>query len=237
MARKLEALAASLLTTFALGAVATGPAMAQQGEVTSTGPVTLVGKPTASLNAFTAFGLQIKCPNVVYTGHKYETTPHTFLPNKVSAVTITPHFGLCSAGSFSTTVAMNGCDYALHLEVTTGPPNTYRAKTTVVCPKGQHLEFMMYTSSSHMASNLFCVLKITEKAAGYNGFDVIDLGNGTFRLTGTIEGLTVDRATGPDMTPLLCPTTTIETAQRDVDILFEGKNEAGTVTPVSISHP
>jgi hypothetical protein len=130
MIRNPKALGLALVAVFAMSAMATSAASAQQGELTSkpVEGVTLIGSETgeAGSNALTAFGLRIECPQSTYTGHKYSETPHTLIPNGATTVTLTPdykeenHNCRSFPGNFPMTVSMNGCDYVLHFGETTG---------------------------------------------------------------------------------------------------------------------
>jgi hypothetical protein len=242
MIRNLKALGLALVAVFALSAVVASAASAQVGTLTSTGPVTLDGVNTgvASANQLTAFEGTTQCPNVTYTGHKYNVTPHTFIPNDVSTVTITPHYGLCSAkigaATFPATVNMNGCDYVFHLEGTTPGVDTYTVKATVVCPETKHITIEIFaTAAKHTSKEAFCHITITENPEGYLGLHATDTTNGKVDITGEIKGITAhkERIGGS----ILCPvkeTTNAATLSQDVTI--EGKNEAGGVTSISLSH-
>jgi hypothetical protein len=244
MIRNLKALGLALVAVFALSAVVASAASAQVGTLTSTGPVTLIGtqtpveKPTEK-NVLTAFGSTTDCPNAKYTGHKYNVTPHTFIPNDVSTVTITPHYGVCttSPGSLPTTIDMNGCDYVFHLEGTTPGVDTYTIRATVVCPVNQHITVTVFATATKHAENIpFCDLTITENAAGYLGLHATDTTNGKIDISGTITGITAHKVRLNES--ILCPkvaeTTNEATLAQDVTI--EGKNEAGGSTSISLSH-
>jgi hypothetical protein len=241
MTRNLKALGLALVAVFALGAVVASAASAQVGTLTSTGPVTLIAVNTgeASTNQITAFGGTIQCPNTKYTGHKYNVTPHTFIPNDVSTTTVTPHFGTCTskigAASFLTTIDMNGCDFVFHIEGTTPGVDTYTVRATVVCEATKHIVITIYaTAAKHTANEPFCNLTITENPAGYLGLHATDLTNGKVSNTGEITGISVDKTTPTGS--ILCPTETTNTATITVDISSEGKNEAGGTTSISLSH-
>jgi hypothetical protein len=241
MTRNLKALGLVLVAVFALSAVVASAASAQNGTLTSTGPVTLIGTQTGegSANEWTALGGTTQCLNAKYTGHKYNVTPHTFIPNDVSTFTLTPHFGVCTskigAASFPTTIDMNGCDFILHLEGTTPGVDTYTVKTTIECPVGKHItETIFATAAKHTANEPFCHLTVTENAAGYLGLHATDTTNGKADISGKIEGITIHK----EMTPpnILCPKETTNTGTFALDIAIEGKNEAGSTTSISLSH-
>jgi hypothetical protein len=241
MTRNLKALGLALVAVFALSAVLASVASAQVGTFTSTGPVTLIGTQTgeASANQITAFGATVQCPNAKFTTHKYNVTPHTFIPNDVSTTTVTPHFGVCSAKvggpSFPATVDMNGCDYGFHIEGTTPGVDTYTIKATIECPTGKHITITIFASAAkHTSNEPFCHLTVTENAAGYLGLHVTDLTNGKVSNSGTVTGISVDQKSPTGS--ILCPEETTATASISIDIVNEGKNEAGSATNVSLSH-
>jgi hypothetical protein len=243
MTRNLKALGLALVAVFALGAVVASAASAQVGTLTSTGPVTLIGTQTgaASANQLTAFGGTTQCANVKYTGHKYNVTPHTFIPNDVSTFTVTPHFGTCTskigATSFPATVHMNNCDFVFHLEGTTPGVDTYTVKSTIEGgpPSPCFIDVTVFaTAAKHTAGESFCNLLITPNAAGYLGPHATDTTNGKVDFSGEITGLTVDKESPTGS--ILCPEETTNAGKLSQDITFEGKNEGGIATSISLSH-
>jgi hypothetical protein len=249
MIRNLKTLGLALFALLALGAVAASAASAQvaeQGELTSDGPVTLTGKNTPeTVNAFTAFGNSTKCPNALYTGHKYNVTPHEGIPSGSTTSTITPHYGACTSTvfNFPTTVDMNGCDYVFHLETTTPAGNkekTYGVTATIVnCPAGKHIQVTVFTSgSAHGAgTNPFCTVTITENALGYKGLHATDLGTGKIKIHGTIVGIEADQDRGPHPLPFGIPCAEAETKEGELhlDITVSGHNPAKPKTETTIS--
>jgi hypothetical protein len=236
MTRNLKALGLALVAVFAMGAVIASAAQAQQGTLTSTGPVTLRGvNEVGQINSLTAFGGEVKCPNVVYTGHKVTETPHKPIPSGAKEVTITPHYGLCTGpAGVPATVDMNGCDYDFDLLETTGGGDTYGIRATVTCPAGKHITLTFFTSAANHTNNKpFCHTTITENAAGYLGLHATDLTNGHLTVSGTIENISADK---PAM-GILCPEETTNAAKLHLSINVEGKNEAGVTTKISLSHP
>jgi hypothetical protein len=241
MTRNLKALGLALVAVFALGAVVASAASAQSGTLTSTGPVTIIGTNTgeASANQITMFGGTTQCPNAKFTSHKYNVTPHTFIPNDVSTFTITPHFGVCSskigAATFPSTIDANGCDVVFHIEGTTPGVDTYTVKSTVVCEAAKHIVITIFaTAAKHAANEPFCNLTITENAAGYLGLHATDTTNGKVDTSGTVTGISADKKSPTGS--ILCPEESTAVASINVDISNEGKNEAGTATSISLSH-
>lgn len=243
MIRNLKTLGLALMAVLALTAVAASSASAQtNGKLTTDGTqVTLLGKETGGtgLNAFTAFGGKTECPGSTYTGHKVLTqeqteagTKHGYLSNGESSVTITPHYINCttySGGTFPSTVDMNGCDFEFHLgETVAGLEDTYKVKSTVVCPPGKHIQLTQFSSSSHAFR--VCTVTITHDVNGYNGLHArATTGTGKIDISGTIEGIKADR-TG------LCGAATDEKAILHQDIEVEGRNALGSTTTISLSH-
>ncbi len=238
MARNLKALGLALIAVFALSAVAASAASAQNGKLTSDGPVTLFGTQTGAMNsnALSAFGGETTCNNATYTAHKYNVTPHALIPNGESSITITPKYGLCKYTNgpvtWLVTIDMIDCDYALHLEGEKAA-NIYNTKTTIVCPAGQHITAKLYTNATqHAAENSFCHITITEKAGGYTGLTATDTKNGKVDLTGTIENISADKK---GVEGILCVEEMSNIVKIALDITLEGKDGAGKATPISLS--
>lgn len=236
MIRNLKATGLALVAVLALSAVASSSASA--GKLTSDGPVTLTSTLTGAENAngFIGFGGQILCSKAVYTAHKYNVTPHVFIPSGESSITLTPNYGTCKytngPTTFITTVDMNGCDLALHLEEQVGLFE-FKTKTTIVCPTGQHITITFFTTAAkHTGGQSFCHITVTEKAGGYTGLIATDTANGKIDLTGTAEGLTADKK-GSE--PVLCQEEMTANAKVSLDMTFEGKDEKGAATPVELS--
>jgi hypothetical protein len=245
MIRNLKVLGLALVAVFALTAVAASVASAQNGTITSSGPVTLTATETAGkVNALTGFGLEVKCPDSVYTLHKLNETPHKFIPNDVSQMTITPHYNQlnhnCRAnpGNFPVTVDMNGCDYALTLGPTVvGGSDEYSTNVHIVCPQQptvKQITVKAYTTEvKETEGKPFCTLHIGTQE-NKTGAIAKDLTNGTIELKGQVTGITVQRTNDED--PLLCAAQQITNASFDINAIASGKNEAGNATSVSLSH-
>lgn len=251
MIRNLKTLGLALVAVFAFSAMAASGAMAQtNGVITSDGPVTLKGTNigAASENQLSAFGLATQCPKVVYTGHEVGS-PTKGVPNGSNTATITPHYNTensCVTAGFPTTVDMNGCDYVFHLGETTeshagvtNPVDTYNVKATVVCPAEKHPVVTVFGSvAKHTANEPFCVITITENAAGYDGL----VARGTtvvgqehdLDITGTITGIVAHR-TSPTGS-ILCTNKTDENATLAQNVTVKGFNAASEPTPVTLSH-
>jgi hypothetical protein len=169
MTRNLKTLGLALVAVFAMSAVAASTASAQQGKLTSDGPVTLIGTETGELfaNSFTGNSGKITCPGSVFTGHKYNVTPHVAGASGETTATITPHYPKhCTAhipflGTRTATVTTNGCDFVFHIGSTTGGvANTYGVTADQVCPVGKSIEVHVYCAGcSHVDTNSICTIK------------------------------------------------------------------------------
>jgi hypothetical protein len=238
MTRNLKALGLALVAAFAMSAVAASAASAQNGVLTSDGPVTLRATQTgeASANSYTAFGLQSYCPEATGVGHEYNTTPHEFIESGSSTATMSPsNVGRCLGGGvFPATVDMNGCDGVYHIEETVGE-DEYATREQLICPEGNHINLTLFSSESkHLESNPFCITTVTENEEGYSGLVAQDTTNGYIDVTGTIEGILIHRESPTGS--ILCTTGTTESGVIHVDGTGEGLNEKGRSTAVSLSH-
>jgi len=247
MTRNLKALGLALFAVFAMSAVAAQAASAANGMLTSDGPVTLTGTETgaAGANRITAFGTFFECPGSTGTGHKYDVTPHEFIPSGSTTFTLTPHIKqtngagepncVGTAGTSGTT-DFQGCDYVVHAgETTGGVAGTYGGSLDVVCPTGKEINWTIWFSKAqHIAepNNPKCVLHVPPQT-GITGVHATDTGNGTIDLTGTLEGITATQTRNS----ILCPSGThTATLAVDLDVSVTGHNEAGEPTGISLSH-
>jgi len=256
MTRNLKALGLALFAAFALCAVVASAASAQNGRLTSTGPVTLIGTETggAEANQLSAFGFKTSChleaisaaekatvsphKKTTYTGHKYNVTPHVAIPSGAETITITPHYVGCTTSGFPTTVNMNGCDYVFHLTPTSGV-DKYAVDATVDCPTGQHIEITVYANAAeHTANKPFCHVKILEKEGAfpgdtYTGLSATDNTNGTGTISGEVTGITAEKTS----TSILCGSSEENaTGSLKQDVLIEGRNAENKATSISLSH-
>ncbi len=232
MIRNLKVLGVALAAVFALAAVAASAASAANGTLTSDGPVTLTGTETGAVtaNQLTAFGSNVRCAGSTFTGHKYNVTPHTFIPNDVETVTITPHYvDNCTATALNlpATVHMNGCDYVFHLgETVAGKTDTYKILATLVCPRGGPVVTVFNAAKTATV----CTITVTPNAAGYNGLEAVDTTNGHIDIINTATGISVDEE------GTLCGTHSEAGGTLTQDLTIKGHNEAGEPTSIGISH-
>jgi len=260
MIRNLKALGLALVAMMAFGAVMASGASAQNGQLTPVEliqteteggethihagktleePFTLTGEEVgaASENRLTAFGSRVQCPGSTYTGHKYEVTPHELIPYGAETVTITPHYVNCTATAlgFPATVTMNGCDYGLHLEGTTGGETTYGVLATLECPNGGPQVHIYKLGTEHKEENLKCTLTIDPNEEGYKGLHATDETNGHVRLNGTVGGIKVTQHEGPAGGCLPGGTTT-EAGALDMNVTVDADNEFEETIGIGISH-
>lgn len=237
MARNLKRLGFVLAALVALSVVGASAAPAQQGKLTSDGPVTLIVEETGGVgaNAWTMFGQRTECPGSNPVGHAYNVTPHGLIPNGATTITFTPNYKNC-IGSFGflVTMDMNGCDYVAHIGATTGGvAGTYGATFDIVCPPGQAVTKTVFTNAAtHASGTPFCVIHIPPQN-GLAGAHVTNTANGHIDFAGTVEGIKATR-TASATHPVLCQHTTTETAKLDIDVTVRGTN--GGPTSIGISH-
>ena len=245
MTRNLKVLGLALAAMFALTAVAASVASAQQGTLTSDGPVKLTGSETGAAgsgaNALTAFGLRTECAGSSYTGTKVGSTTEG-VPSGAKDATIVPKYEQknCKTfpGEFPTTVDVNNCHYVVHLgETTGGVAGTYGVTFDVVCKNvGEEITVTVFTNATKHAENKpFCILHVPQQT-GLKGAHATDTGNGHVDLTGKVEGIKAVKTNGGE-DALLCAATETNTASFDIDVTVKGENAAGEETKVSISHP
>jgi hypothetical protein len=234
MIRNLKVLGLALAAVFAISAVAATAASAQNGTITSTGPVTLTATENpGQLNAFTAFGLEVKCPGSTYALHKLNST--AFIPNDSSTATITPTYKqpcVAEPGGFPVTVDFPaGCDYAITLGTTTAVAGQYNTTFHVVCQGTNQITVTVFTNATKHAENKpFCKMHIGTQSnlAGATA-------GGAIQLNGTVKGITAQRTNGGE-DPLLCAAAQTTQAEYHINVTATGKNELGGATAVSLSH-
>lgn len=237
MGRDVQVFGLVLAAAIAISAATAASASAQTiGKITSDGPVTQIATTTGSpgSSAITGFSSKLECPKALYTGHKYEATPHELLQSGSTTATINIHYGLCNAFGLPMTVDMNGCDFVFHFTETNGA-NSYAITETAVCPAGQHITVTVFSSNAnHVNNKPFCNVTITENATGYTGLSAIDTGNGFVDMVGTTGGI-VGHKKSPTGS-ILCPEETDNNMLFHIDLTGEGVNAVGEQTALSMSH-
>jgi hypothetical protein len=236
----LKALSFAAAAVFAMALVMASSATAQQGFLTSDGPVTLEGVELGvpGSNTFTAFGLTVSCPGSGGTGHKIEATPHELIPNGATTITITPEIVNCVIAGLGwpLTTDFNGCDYVTHIGETTGGEHTYGGSLDIDCPSGQQILWTMWTAGQSHASAPFCVFHVPEAGnQGLAGPHIKDTTNGHLEINGTLEGIDITRTKSASH-PLLCPESTTTAGKADLDGTISGVDEVGDPTAIGLSH-
>lgn len=249
MIRNLKALGLALVAVFALGAVVASAASAQQGTLTSDGPVTLKSEElgVAGENALTAFAGPnvVECSGgtkTVYTAHTYNVTPHVPIVTPATTATLTPHYGTCvakiGATTFPATIDLNGCDFDIHIGVTTGGVNgTYGVTFDVTCPVGKQIQVTIWTNATDHANKAtpMCTIDVKEQL-GLAGAHITDAGAGNLLLKGTVLNIHATKTKSPTH-PLLCPEVTTATSSFHINATVKGFTGGGGATAISLSHP
>ncbi|MGC1851173.1 MAG: hypothetical protein WA687_01890 [Solirubrobacterales bacterium] len=257
MIRNLKTLGLALVAVFAFGALAASVASAQQGTLTSTGPVTLTGEDTEptviNKNALTQGALgRVECPHSKYTGHAVLTHAQTTAGSKhglisvpATTATITPHYNTkCHAiipilGTRPATVTMNGCDYVAHIGQTTGGANTYGVTFDLVCPPGKVIEVHVYKTGSvtHPDADAVCTFKIGSEHGG----KPVNQGLVGAHLTHTLPPADDIDLSGEILgihdthEGTLCGSGTSNTNKLDIDVTIKGHNNLGANTDVTVT--
>lgn len=242
-----KSLCLALVAILAMNATVASTASAQ-GKLTAAEPVTLTGTETgpASANQLTAFGVSVRCPGSTGTGHKYNQTPHTFIPSGESTFTLTSNLKQTTAEgkancilaglNWTATADFNGCDYVVHIGGTVDA-GAYTGTADIVCPPGNEITWTAWTTeAAHIAepNNPFCIFHIPPQT-GLTGARGLNTPGGHIGLTGTIGGITITRTASPSH-PVLCPESTSKTAQLNLDVTISGDSALGVPVPISISH-
>jgi hypothetical protein len=231
MIRNLKALGLALAATFALSAMAASAASAQQGVLTSDGPVTLDMYETGvGLNATTMFGEKIECQGTVYTGHQYNVTPHMPIPGPTTLITVTPHYNNANCTAFpgprKATITMNGCDFVFHIGNTVGA-DRYALTADIVCPAGQKIEKHVYEGLNEEVP--WCTYtigpqfglpgaRLTTTTNGANDLDII----------GAFENIHVEKHG-------MCGAGTTNAGKWDVDLTVKGTGPGGVETGITVT--
>jgi hypothetical protein len=232
MIRNLKALGLALAAVFAMSAMAATAASAQtQGVLTSTGPVTLDIAENGT-NGLSSFGGVTTCTGSTLTGHKYNVTPHTFIPVGATTITVRPHYNqaTCKVVEGGTThratvTVPTTCDYVLHLGKTTSP-GKYAVTADVECSAGQ-IEVEVYPFANSELGGVVCTIKVGTQT-GLSGVTASSSA-GHLNATGTFTGVKASKSGSG------CATESTETGTFELNATITGTNEAGASTEVSIS--
>jgi hypothetical protein len=247
MLRNLKVLGIAMAAVFAMSAVAASAASAQQGTITSDGPVTLTLTETGvNANFLKAFGLEVRCPGSTMKGHKVTTTPHTTIPNGSTEATLTPTFINCIVAGLNwpATVTMNGCDFNIKVGETTpvGTANTYGVSASLKCPQGQEVTLDIWTPGKHNGVNPpMCVIHFGElnnqNKTGPHLTDTTQGGTANdIDITGSFTGITATKTASAE-DPILCPHAHTTTGELGIDATIKGDSAGGAATGVGLSHP
>jgi hypothetical protein len=183
-------------------------------------------------NAFTMFGGKLECPGTVFTGHKYNVTPHAFIESSATMITLTAHYGECklidsNGNQFPLTVDMNSCDYVLHIAETTGEADTYGVTTTVACAKaGDHIQMTLFSSASHTLR--ICTLTLTPAGTLTGPHITTDTVTDDLSIKGTFGPYTIHKSG-------LCGAGEDKSMQFHIDSTFVGVNQAGGSTGITVT--
>jgi hypothetical protein len=237
MIRNLKVLGLAMMAILALSAVVASAASAQNGRITSTGNFTLTGTEIAGkVNALAFEGVTVECPGSTYDGHKFNVTPHTFIPSGAEVVTITPTYKQPCKNNFSTsTVDMNGCDYVMHIGPTIAPlgTDTYSVTYDIVCPAGKDITVTNWLVAGEHAGGVEpCTLHIAPQN-GLIGGDIRDTTEGDLVLEGEVAVNVVQTKNIPH--PLLCPAKS-GVGKLKLNVTVKAHNEALVNTAISLSH-
>jgi hypothetical protein len=248
MKRNLKVLGLAMFAVFAFAAMSAASASAQtNGKFTAPeGAVTLDGTATgaANANSLTAFGGEVQCPNVLYTGHEVGSLVNG-VPNNAPAATITPHWGTCTAFGAPATVDMNGCDFVFELKETTTHASftdVYKVTAKIEgCQTGKNPVVTVFGSAvKHTENKPFCEVEMTPETDPKKQSLVIwdttlSAPNNHLDLTGTVEELAAHKRSPTGS--ILCPTETTTTAVLHAHVTIKG-TVPGTNNPrtVSLSH-
>jgi hypothetical protein len=231
MIRNLKTLGFILGAVFAISAVAASAAWAQQGVLTSDGPVTLdMTEIGAGQNATTMFGEKVECVGTTFNGHQFNVTPHQPIPGPATTITVTPHYNNANCTSFpgphKATITMNGCDYVFHIGNTVAA-DLYALTADIVCPVGQVIEKHVYVAPNNEAAAL-CTFTIKPQG-GLVGAHVrsTTMAN-DLDITGAFKNIHVEKH-GP------CGAGTTNAGEWDINLTVKGTNPAGQPTGISVT--
>lgn len=233
----LKSLGIALASVLAMGGILTSSAVAQQGSLTSDGPVQLIGEEAGGEPAtMEAFGMKVVCPGSTATGYKYNVTPHEFVPSGSTTITVIPHIDEenCRAAGFPATVDTNGCDGVIHIGETTGEADHYGGSGDLVCPEGQEVVLTVFTTQAEDPSTPFCTVRGGSQS-GLTGATALDRTDGTIEMHGPGAGIHVTRS-NHGAHGLLCPKSSTENASAEFVGLVYGLNEEGGSTGIGLSH-
>jgi hypothetical protein len=231
MTRYLKTLGLGLAAFFAMSAMTASAASAQQGVLTSDGPVTLdMFETGAGQNATTMFGQKIECQGTIYTGHQYNVTPHMPIPGPTTLFTVTPHYNNANCTSFpgphKATITMNGCDFVFHIGNTIGA-DRYGLSADIVCPANQKIEKHVYMAAGNEEVSI-CTYTIGPQF-GLPGANVTTTtGVNDIDISGAFENIHVVKHG-------MCGAGTTNFGKWDIDVTVTGTGPGGAFTPITVT--
>ncbi|HET8862856.1 MAG TPA: hypothetical protein VFM94_06375 [Solirubrobacterales bacterium] len=233
MIRNLKVLELVLVAILAASAMTASAVSAQQGVLTSDGPVLLDMLETGGVgaNAITMFGGKFECPESIYTGNRYDRTPHEIIPSGATTITITPHYNIkkcvlqIGGSNLPFTVDMNQCDFVLYIG-TAIAQHTYLVTTDIACPAGKGIELTTFSSSAHAIKT--CTITITGQFNLTGPHITSTTATDHPDISGSFKNLTIHQSG-------LCGTKTTNTAEIDIDVTVEGKSSGWEPTGVTVT--
>lgn len=199
--------------------------VASGSPLTSDGPVLLDGTDFLNSSAFTAFGERISCTDSSYQG---AAVGGGAISSGATTVTLTPTYNnaACStSGGLKATVAMNGCDYVMHVGETESFGGPYRSTVDIVCSVLNFIDITIYASASNENVTV-CTIKIYTQS-----------GRAGANIRNTLTGLEM-RGSAAKIAAAksgLCGSAETTTGELDFNIEFKGTNGEGASTSVQVS--
>jgi hypothetical protein len=205
-----------------VGAVIAQPAFAQQGKLTSDGPVLLDGVESGE-NYITGFGEKIECPGSTYKG---EAIGGGFLSSGATEGTMVPSFNqsACRTGEHKVTVTMNGCDLVFKGGETISE-GTYKGTGELHCPAGKAIVVDVYFAS---ANENLKICTFEGGAQGGSGTGTLKNTEGSVEISGTVTGISASKSG-------VCGSGTTSSAEVHFAAKATGTNEAGGATSIVVS--
>lgn len=240
MARTLKSLGSALVILCALSVMTATAASAQNGMITGTNPFWLEGTDEGEPDShpITAFGGKIICKEKKYQGGEVGAYPegdYGALSSGARAFTLKPMYSGCLYGGiFPVIVTMNGCDFEIEVDLTSGVDDTYSTIASLACPESTAMSLELFFSEERLTLGLSpdCVIHIPPFAP-LPGASLKDLTNGQLTLGGSIEEVTMI------VTQQGWCSSQVVTEEFDFAVTLEGRNGvtggSGEV-PISVSH-
>lgn len=236
MIRNIKALGLALVAIFAMSAVVASAASAQQGELTSDGPVKLdITELAGKENSLSAFGGVTTCTGSVLTGFKYNVTPHELIASGSTTATIIPDYNQATCKvveggtTHKATVTMNGCDYVLHIGTTVS--GKFPLTADVVCPVGQKISVDVYAFAGSELGGVACTITVGSQGplAGVSAATVAGSSPHDLVAEGTFTGISAEKS------GFGCATESTTTGTFALNVTVEGTNAGGGATAITLT--